>query len=387
MMAAMSDDLLAWREHFPILETSTYLISNSLGAMPRGVREALAAYTDAWATRGVTAWDQWWDMPVSVGDLIAPILGAGPGQISLHQNVTITQAIIASCFDFRPPRNRVVLSDMEFPSVKYFWQAQQGVDVVEVRGDGVTVPLENMLAAIDERTLLVPMSHVLFRSAFIQDAATIIGHAHRAGARVILDTFQSAGTVPLNVQELNADFCVGGVLKWLCGGPGVAYLYVRPDLRESLAPRLTGWMAHRRPFQFEGAMDMTSGPFRFLNGTPHIPALYAARPGLEIISRVGVENIRRKSLRQTALLVEAARERGFRVTAPADPAQRGGTIAIDAPNGYEVCQELIRRKFLVDYRPQAGIRVSPHFYNTDEEVLAVVEEIARICAVMPSAVA
>jgi kynureninase len=249
---------------------------------------------------------------------------------------------------------------------------------VTVASDGVTVPLERMIQAIDERTLLVPMSHVLFRSAFIQDAAAIIRHAHSVGAIVVLDTFQAAGTVPLDVKALDTDFCVGGVLKWLCGGPGVAYLYVRPDLRARLEPRLTGWMAHRRAFQFEPSMDYRDDSFRFLNGTPHIPALYAARPGLEIIRQVGVENIRRKSMRQTALLMEAARERGFPLTAPASPPERGGTVAINVPDGSSVCQELIRRKFLVDYRPQAGVRVSPHFYNTDEEVLSVVEEIAKI---------
>ena len=374
----MQDELLRWRKEFPILDKSTYLISNSLGAMPAAVERALATYADAWATRGVSAWDEWWDMPVSVGDLLMPILGCGRGEISLHQNVTITQAIIASCFTPKAPRNRVVFSDMEFPSVKYFWQAQNDVEVVIVESDGVTVPLERTLAAIDERTLLVPMSHVLFRSAFIQDAAVIIKHAHSVGAMVILDTFQAAGTVPLNVRELDADFCVGGVLKWLCGGPGVAYLYTRADLRAKLEPRLTGWMAHRRPFQFEATQDLQEDSFRYLNGTPQIPALYAAIPGLKIIGEVGVENIRRKSMHQTALLMEAAAERGFPTTAPLNPAQRGGTVAINVPNGYDVCQELIRRKFMVDYRPSAGVRVSPHFYNSDQEVLSVVQEIARI---------
>ncbi len=375
----MHDELLAWRKHFPILETTTYLISNSMGAMPLGVRDSLADYANEWATRGVTAWGDWWNMPAKVGDLLAPLLGAGPDEISLHQNVTITQAIIASCFEVQPPRNRVVLSDMEFPSVKYFWQAQRGVETVTVKSDGVTVPTERMIEAIDERTLLVPLSHVLFRSAYIQDAAAIIRHAHSVGAMVILDSFQAAGTIPIDVKALDADFCVGGVLKWLCGGPGVAYLYVRPDLRARLEPRLTGWMAHKRPFQFEPQMDFESSSFRFLNGTPHIPALYAAKPGLEIMRQVGIENIRRKSMRQTALLMEAAREKGFPTTAPVNPGERGGTVAINVPDGYNVCQELIRRKFLVDYRPQAGVRVSAHFYNSDEEVLSVVDEMVKIC--------
>jgi kynureninase len=380
MIFSMHDELLRWRKEFPILETSTYLISNSLGAMPRAVRESLAAYAEEWATRGVTAWNDWWDMPIGVGDLLAPILGCDAREISLHQNVTITQAIVASCFDPKPPRNRVVFSDMEFPSVKYFWQAQKDVEIVIVPSDGVTVPLERTLSAIDERTLFVPMSHVLFRSAFIQDAAAIIRHAHSVGATVILDCFQAAGTIPINLKELDADFCVGGVLKWLCGGPGVSYLYVRSDLRAKLEPRLTGWMAHQRPFQFEPTQDLAGDSFRYLNGTPQIPAIYAAIPGLKIIGEVGVEAIRRKSMRQTALLLDAALDRGFPVTAPRDPAQRAGTVAINVPNGYGVCQELIRRKFMVDYRPNAGVRVSPHFYNTDDEVLSVVDEIGKIVA-------
>lgn len=374
----MPDELLHWRKQFPILDRCTYLISNSLGAMPESVARALATYADTWATRGVTAWDEWWEMPVSVGDLLMPILGCGRGEISLHQNVTITQAIIASCLNPTPQRNRVVFSDMEFPSVKYFWQAQKDVEIVIVESDGVTVPLERTLAAIDERTMVVPMSHVLFRSAFIQDAAAIIKHAHSVGAMVILDTFQAAGTIPINLHELDADFCVGGVLKWLCGGPGVAYLYTRADLRAKLEPRLTGWMAHQRPFQFEATQDLTEDSFRYLNGTPQIPALYAAIPGLKVIGEVGIEAIRKKSMHQTALLMDACKERGFPTTAPVNPCQRAGTVAINVPNGYQVCQELIKRKFYVDYRPQAGVRVSPHFYNSDQEVESVVAEIADI---------
>ena len=194
-----------------------------------------------------------------------------------------------------------------------------------IPSDGVTVPLERTLAAIDERTLLVPMSHVLFRSAFIQDAAAIIKHAHSVGAKVILDSFQAAGTIPIDVKALDTDFCVGGVLKWLCGGPGVAYLYVRPDLRASLEPRLTGWMAHRRPFQFEPTMDMEESSFRLLNGTPQIPALYAAIPGLKIIGEIGIEKIRAKSRRLTALLMQAA----ARAWIPDDRAAKSGSTCRD----------------------------------------------------------
>jgi kynureninase len=377
------DELLKWRQEFPILDRTTYLISNSLGAMPRAVYGSLESYADAWATRGVRAWEEgWWDLAVSVGDRVGALLGAVPGAISLHQNVTLTQAVISSCFDFSGRRNKVVLVDLEFPSIVYFYHEQQrrGARVEIVKSDdGIRAPMEKLLAAIDETTLLVPVSLVLFRSAAIVDAQAIIDRAHRVGARVILDCFQAAGTLPVDLGALETDFAVGGVLKWLCGGPGVAYLYVRPDLRDKLRPALTGWMAHRRPFDFEvGALDARADSFRFLNGTSHIPALYACQPGLEIVTKVGIERIREKSVRQTTRLIEAALARGWKVNTPRNPAERGGTVSVRCPHAREVKCELLARGILVDYRPGAGVRLSPHFYNRDEEVdfaLAQMEEI------------
>lgn len=377
-------DLHDWRKEFPILEATTYLISNSLGAMPRGVTASLESYARAWATRGVRAWEEgWWEMAVALGDKLAPIIGADPGTISLHENVTLTQAVIASCFRFEGPRRKVVLTDKEFPSVVYFWHAQRGrgaeVELVRTAEDPLRVPTEKLLAAIDERTLLVPFSHVLFRSAYAQDVSAIVDKAHRVGAHVILDAYQSAGVLPVEVKKWNVDFAVGGTLKWLCGGPGVAYLYVRPDLAKEIEPTLTGWLAHPRPFNFEvGAGAYRDDPFRFLNGTPHIPAFYAAAPGLDIIREVGVERIRQRSLELTRRLIHRARERGWRVHTPEADHERGGTVTLDVPRGPEVLQELLRRDILVDYRPQAGIRASPHFYNTEEEVDRLVSEIGAI---------
>ncbi len=379
------DELLKWREEFPILERTTYLISNSLGAMPRGVYERLHDYAEAWDLRGVRVWEEgWWEMAVSVGDRIGDLLGAAPGDISLHQNVTLTQAIITSCFDFTDPRNKVVLVDMEFPSIVYFYMEQErrGARVEMVKSeDGICIPQEKLLAAIDERTLLVPVSYVLFRSACIQDARAIIERAHQVGAHVILDVFQAAGTVPLSLRELEVDFAVGGVLKWLCGGPGVAYLYVRPDLRTALKPTITGWMAHQRPFDFEvGPIDRREDAFRFLNGTPHLPALYACQPGLEVIRQAGIDRIRAKSLRLTQRLIDGALQRGWKVNTPRDPAQRGGTVSVDCPHAHEVTRELIARNILVDYRPKAGIRLSPHFYNRDDEIDFALDQIGEILA-------
>jgi kynureninase len=379
------DDLLKWRPEFPILDRTTYLISNSLGAMPRNVYDSLRAYADSWAERGVRAWEEgWWDMAIRVGDKIAPLIGAGNGEISLHQNVTLTQAVIASCFDFRGRRNKVVLTDLEFPSIQYFYheQRRQGARVELVaNGDPVRIDLDKFLAAIDETTLLVPISLVLFRSSHIVNASAIIEHAHRVGAHVILDLFQAAGTIPIDVRGLGTDFAVGGVLKWLCGGPGVAYLYVREDLRAKLQPALTGWLAHRRPFAFEtGAIEPCNDSFRYLNGTPHVPALHACQPGLDILNKVGVRAVREKSVRMTTRLIEGAQARGWQIHTPENTAERAGTVSIDCPHAHEVCRELLARDILVDYRPKAGVRLSPHFYNREDEcdfALAEMDEILR----------
>ena len=379
----MADDLLRYRSEFPIVEHTTYLISNSLGAMPRGVYDAMRGYADTWATRGVRAWEeQWWMLAAEVGDEIGALMDAPRGSVSTHQNVTTCQAVVASCFDFTGKRNKVVYTDMNFPSVMYFWEAQQtrGARVHMVKtDDGITVPIGRLLEAIDEQTLLVPVSHVLFRSAFINDAKAIVEKAHRVGARVVLDTFQSLGTVPVDVQELDVDFACGGVLKWLCGGPGVAYLYVRPELGSKLQPTFTGWTAHQDPFGFEiGPIRYTDPPYRFMNGTPHVPSLEACRPGLKIISEVGVQRIREKSKRQTAKLIALADKYGLKVNTPRDPEQRGGTVSIDMPDSQEVCKELLRREVLVDWRPKAGVRMSPHFYNTDQELETAVNTVQEI---------
>ena len=380
----MTDELLKWREQFPILDKTVYLISHSLGAMPRDVYQRMHDYAETWATRGVRAWAEgWWEMPVAVGNQVARIIGSDPGNVVMHQNVSICQSLILSAFDPEPPRNKIVYSEMNFPSVMYVYEAhaRQGSLRIEMvkSDDGVTIPTERYLEAIDEETLLVPISHVLFKSAFIQDARAIIERAHEVGAMVVLDVYQSAGTVPFNVKDLNVDFVVGGSVKWLCGGPGAGYLYVRPDLQSRLEPRTTGWMAHEEPFAFEGgAIRYAKNIMRFLHGSPSIPALYAAESGYRVINEIGVERIRAKSIRQTTRLIELAEEAGFRVTSPKDPERRGGTVTIAVEHAASVTKELIRREFIVDYRPGAGVRISPHFYTKDEELDLVIREMQSI---------
>lgn len=374
------DPLLAFREEFPILAQTRYLVSNSLGPMPRSVPDKLAEYGRDWGELGVKAWNRgWWELPVSVGDEIAPLINAGSGEVVMMPNVTIAQTAVLSSIDFPNGRDTVVMTELDFPSVRYAYAAMAerlGARVVVVRSDdGISIDPERLLSAIDERTRLVAVSHVLFRSAYLMDADAICRRAHEAGALVSLDSFHAVGIVPVDVKRSKVDFLTGGVLKWLCGGPGACFLYVNPAVRDQLKPALTGWQAHARPFAFEETMEFTSGPFRWLNGTPVIPALYVAAEGPRIIRRAGVEAVRAKSIRLTSLLIELADARGYKVNAPRDPMRRGGTVAIDVPHGYEVAQHLLSRNILVDYRVGAGIRIAPHFFTRQDEVEEAVSEI------------
>lgn len=380
----MDDPLLQWRDHFPILQETTYLVSNSLGAMPRGVYDSLKAYADIWAGRGVRAWgESWWDLNIGVGNKIAAIINAPPNSVSIHQNISIAQGVLLSAFDYDGPRHKVVIEGGIFPSVYYVLRGMLPppihLHIVESEDGGITVPIQKIIDAIDEQTLMVPISHVLFRSAYILDVQAIIEKAHAVGAIVILDGYHAAGIVPFNVQALHVDFYLGGVLKWMCGGPGGVFLYARDDYLKTLHPKLTGWMAHQRPFDFEvDAIAFRDDAFRLLNGTPAIASLYAIQPGIEIIAKVGVENIRRKSLHQTALLMHLADSMGYEVNSPLDPAQRGGTVTINPPHAYEVSRELLARDIIIDYRNQAGIRISPHFYNSDDEIRSTMQTIQTI---------
>jgi kynureninase len=369
----MTDQLSHWRSEFPIVDTCTYLVSHSLGAMPRRTAAYLQQFADEWSRRGVRAWHEgWWEIGRTTGDILAPIVGAAKGTISMHQNVTVAEGIIGSCFRYDGRRRKIVMTDLEFPTNMYLFEGfrRYGAEIVYVPSDDSTrTNLERLLDAIDERTILVPLSLVLFRSAYVQNARAVIEKAHRVGAHVILDIYQAAGTLPIDLTALGADFAVGGSVKWLCGGPGAGYLYVRPDLANTLQPGLIGWAAHASPFGFEtGAIRYADAPERFQSGTPNVPALYSCRAGYEIVAEIGVEAIRDKSLRLTRRLMGHAASAGYRLNTPENDAERGGAVIVDVPNGEAVAQELIRRDVIVDYRPGAGIRMAPHFYNTEEEI-------------------
>jgi kynureninase len=377
------DPLLADRELFPILGTCNYLISNSLGAVPRATADSLHAYYEAWATRGVRAWEEsWWTLVADLGDLVAPLIGAGRGEVVFQPNVTLAHAVAFSAFGFAQ-RPRVVTDAMHFPSILYLIDELRaaGAEVVVVpTDDGITVDTARLVAAIDERTAFVNISHVLFKSAYVHDVGAIAERARAVGALTIIDGYQSVGSLPVDVGALGVDVYIGGCLKWLCGGPGAAFLWVRSDLHGRLAPRLTGWMTHARPFDFAPSLDRRGDAWRFLHGTPGIPSLYAARPGLEIVNRVGISAIRAKSMRQTARLIALADARGYRSNTPRDPSRRGGTVTFDIEHGYEVSRGLKALDILCDYRPGAGVRFSPHFYTRDDELDAALSAIDEILA-------
>jgi kynureninase len=368
-------DLLDYRDEFPILARTTYLINHSLGAMPAGAERRLAEYANTWATRGIRAWGEgWWNLPFTVGDQIARLIGAPPGSVVTHQNVTIAEAVVLSCFRLDGPRRRIVYEEGNFPSVRYLYQAQ-----AERGAEIVVVPEGQSVAdALDERTLLVPISHVLLRTGEIQDVEPIIRRAHEVGAHVVLDVYQSGGIVPLDVTALGVDFATGGSVKWFCGGPGAAWLYVRPDLAERLEPTLVGWQAHARPFAFEPELEYAEGVARFLTGTPNVPALYAATAGYDVIEEVGIDRIRESSIRQTELLIGLLDQAGFDVGSPRDRARRGGTVTVRTPSFEAVHRELSARDVICDFRPESGLRLGPHFFTTDDELRHAVDEISDI---------
>ena len=373
------------RYAFPTLASGIHLLSHSLGPIPRSARESMLAYCDAWENHtGEDAWaTSWWELSQQVGDRIARILGGEPGSVQIEPNASIALATIASCFDFKESkRNKVITSALDFPSMEYIWDGQREVGArVEViqSEDGITVPLEKILKAIDDETALVAVSDTSYRSSYRLDAPAIVERAHAKGALVLLDVYQSAGVVPFAAADWGVDFLIGGTIKWLCGGPACGYLYVRSDLQHDLRPRLTGWVAHDSPFDFAHApMRFANSVRRFAQGTPSIPALYSAIPGLEIIEAVGVKQIASESRRRTQRIIEYAQERGWKLNTPLEVERRGGSVMIGVTDGRRMVERLAEKRVFVDSRPSAGLRISPHFFNTDEEVEEALSILAKL---------
>lgn len=374
-------DLLALRAEFPILADSTYLLSHSMGAMPRGVRDSLARYAELWAHEGQEAWETWFPRVLEWGNRVGSLFNAEPDTVVFHQNVTTLMGIVASTLRPEGRRRRVIYTRQNFPTNHYFWSAQEGIEVVRVASpDGVTIPTEHVLREIDDRTLAVVVDHGIYVTGWLQDVPAIVREAARHGAQVIVDAYQTVGCVPIDVRAWGADYLVGGAHKWLCGGPGAGFLYARPDRLRQAQPRQTGWISQAAPFAFEDEVRYADNAMRFVGGTTGMPALHAAIPGIELVCKVGPGRVRAKNLRQMARVIEAADARGLTVRSPRDPARRSGLVVIDFPGAEKVCRELVRRRVFVDHRPGAGIRLSAHYYTLDAEIdtfFRVLDEIRR----------
>ncbi|MDX2029125.1 MAG: aminotransferase class V-fold PLP-dependent enzyme [Blastocatellia bacterium] len=374
------------REEFPTLASGIHLLSHSLGPMPRAARASIEAYCDLWERHtSEDAWAaSWWTLSEEVGDCVARILGGAPGSVQMQPNASVALSTAVSCFDFAETgRNGIVTTALDFPSMGYIWDAQQRLGArVEVvpSEDGVAVSAERILDAIGETTCLVALSHTSYRSSHRlreEDVRAIVARAHACGARVLLDVYQSAGALELDAAGWGVDFLIGGMIKWLCGGPSCGYLYVRPEIQSELEPRLTGWIAHAQPFAFSHErMAYAPGVRRFAQGTPNIPGLYSCLAGLKIIEEVGLPVIARESRRRTESMVEFALARGWRLNSPHDADRRGGSVMIRVDNGPETVARLAERNVFVDCRPGVGLRASPHFFNTDDEVQEAMEILA-----------
>jgi kynureninase len=373
------------REEFPTLLSGIHLLSHSLGPVPRATRDSMLAYYDAWEHHtSEDAWaSSWWEMSAAVGDRVAKLIGGEAGSVQVQPNASIALSSVLSCFDFTSTkRNKVVASALDFPSMRYILDAEtpMGARVETVAsGDGIAIQTERIMDAIDDATSLVALSHVSFRSSYRVTVEPIVERARKHGALVLLDVYQSAGAMELAARDWNVDFLIGGTIKWLCGGPACGYLYVRPDLQRQLQPRLTGWVAHNAPFEFaQPPMRYVESVRRFAQGTPSIPALYSVLPGLEIIEEVGVKTIRAESERRTQWMIDFALERGWKINSPLDVNQRGGSVMIYVADGPAMVKRLADRSVFVDCRPGVGLRMSPHFFNTDEEVheaMAILQEL------------
>ncbi len=388
----LDQDLGTIRDEFPILDRCVYLINNSLGAVPRGARADLERFYSLWAEEGVTAWsEEWWHLARKVGDRVAGVIGAGQDEVTMMPNATIGHwvALSTQFLERDKGKNKIVATDQDFPSSLY---AVAGIarfmgwelDIVPSR-DQRGIDVASILERIDHKTLFVTTSHVYFKSACIQDIARISDRAKEAGALTVIDGYHAPGVIPVDVRELDVDFYIGGCLKWLCGGPGNSFLYVRRELASRLQPQLTGWFAHNRPFAFSTEMEYTQGSYRFMSGTSPIPSLYTALAGLEAINRVGLPQIRRKSLALTQRLIRGAKEKGYGVFTPEEEERRGGAVSIHMPHACSVRTALEKRGIRVDFRKGKGrepdvIRVGPHFYNSEEEIDAFFHAVDEIYA-------
>lgn len=352
--------------------------------MPLSVERGLAEFTRMWNQDGGESWDEWIKQSTRVADQIGRLIGAPAGTVSVQTNVSTALAKLFSCFDFKSSRrNKIVYTDMEFPTIHYLadaWRAYGARFVKVPSRDGIGVALEDLLAEIDEETLLVPTCHVFFNSSYRQDMKAIIRKAHSVGAMVCADIYQSAGAMPVDVTDWNVDFAVGGSHKYLCGGSGTCYIYVRSD-HLKLEPKITGWLSHRDPFAMKNdSMDWVEGIARWTGGAPAVAPLYIAPCGLSILEEIGTKRIREESEKHTERLVKWVDELKLELKTPRAAHERGASVHVTF-DGVEKIQDYLKKKgFLVHYRPAFHLRIAPHFYNTLDEIDAFMKAVAEFIA-------
>jgi kynureninase len=370
----VSHPLEAYRDEFPVVRSKAYLISASLGPVSRRARRYLEDYMDAWAAKGAP--DLVWIEDIfpamrRVKVTFGKLVGADPDELAITVNVSLALAAVMSCLDFSK-RRKIIMSELDFPTDGHVALAhrKRGAEVVFLKSpDGLTVPVEAFRDAIDEDTALVIVNRVLYRTSSLLDAKEVCRLARDAGAWTVVDDFHGAGIVPVDVHDLGCDFYTTGVLKWLCGGPGLTFLYARRDLLSSLEPLVTGWFGTREPFSFDlQHLDYHPTARRFEHGTPAAPIAFVAQGGLDVITEVGPAAIRERQQDLIDLVVDRADSAGLPVRSPRDRRGRGGMVNIGVGTEAEkVCHALLDRDVCTDFRGD-GIRVSPHFFNNEDDV-------------------
>jgi kynureninase len=378
-------DLAHYRDEFPVLERKAYLISASLGPISRRAQSSLNEYLDAWAMKGAP--DPVWEEHVfprmrSVKETFASLVGADGDELAITTNVSLALSTIVSCLDFSGERRKLILSELDFPTDGHVFLAQErrGAEVVILKSpDGLTVPLESYEAAIDETTAAVCINRVLYRSSSLVDAKAVCDMARRAGAWSVVDDFHGAGIVPVDVHDMGCDFYTTGVLKWLCGGPGLTFLYARRNLLPSLEPAVTGWFATREPFSFDlEHLDYHPSARRLEHGTPPAPVAFLAQGGLDIITEVGPARIRERMGELSDRVIAGADETGLEVRTLRDRHARGGLVNVRVGDeARKVCHALLDRDVCTDYRGD-GLRISPHFFNTEDDVDRLFRELRDV---------
>ena len=380
MTLASPEAVKTYRAEFPIFRHSTYLNSCSLGALSVRARARVNEYLDLWENRGAPAWYEiWWSALADLRLRYGRLVGAGRDEIALHPHISAALSVVGESLEYGT-RRKVVVTSLDFPTIGYQWMAKRpsGVEVEVLESpDGIRVPLELFERAIDDRTALVATSHVYFTSGAIQDVAAIADIAHRKGALCLVDGYQAAGQIPVNVKSLGVDFYCAGGLKWLLGGSGVAFLYASPEVTSRLFPQVTGWFAHREQFRFDTrSLELHEDARRLELGTPPMMPVYAQRGGLEIIEELGSEAIRRRTAALTEDLIELAEARGLRPRVAPLAEERSGIVMLPSDDPRRDVERLAAAGFVTDARP-GHVRVSPYFYNVPDDHRALIEHLTR----------